>query len=262
MRKNLLFTNSLKLEFIDGDYAQLDSNWRIETSGYIFTRLYYIYAGSGFVTCNEETIPMVPGNLYLLPKDLPISYCCPESMEQLYFHVTLTNLEGFDILTNIPKVCQLPCSWELLHKLKQLYVSQDYCDLLEFKNLVTKNVIDCLHSTKMSPITTKSYSQEVLQAISYVQNNVNLQLTTNQIAQAVFTSPNRLHKIFKAETGMTIGAYLDRLVLFRATQLLKDPKLPIGEISRQLGFCDQYYFSRRFKNQFGQTPSEFRKHRK
>jgi AraC-like DNA-binding protein len=205
---------------------------------------------------------MVPGNLYLLPKDLPISYCCPESMEQLYFHVTLTNLEGFDILTNIPKVCQLPCSWELLHKLKQLYVSQDYCDLLEFKNLVTKNVIDCLHSTKMSPITTKSYSQEVLQAISYVQNNVNLQLTTNQIAQAVFTSPNRLHKIFKAETGMTIGAYLDRLVLFRATQLLKDPKLPIGEISRQLGFCDQYYFSRRFKSQFGQTPSEFRKSRK
>ena len=134
--------------------------------------------------------------------------------------------------------------------------------MLEFKNLVTKNVIDCLHGTKMSPITTKSYSQEVLQAISYVQNNVNLQLTTNQIAQAVFTSPNRLHKIFKAETGMTIGAYLDRLVLFRATQLLKDPKLPIGEISRQLGFCDQYYFSRRFKNQFGQTPSEFRKHRK
>ena len=128
--------------------------------------------------------------------------------------------------------------------------------------LVTKNVIDCLRSVALPPIATKNYSQEVLQAISYMQNNVNLQLTTNQISQAVFTSPNRLHKIFKAETGMTIGAYLDRLVLFRATQLLKDPKTSIGEISRQLGFCDQYYFSRRFKNQFGQTPSEFRKSRK
>ena len=262
MRKNLLFTNSLKLEFIDGDYAKLDSSWRIDTSPYIFTRLYYIYAGSGQVTCNGKTITMLPGNLYLLPKDLPISYCCPESMEQLYFHITLTNLEGVDILANIPNVCQLPCSEELLSRLKALYVSLDYHDLLEFKMLVTKTVIDCLRAAVLPPLTTNSYSPDVLQAISYMQNNVNLQLTTNQIAQAVFTSPNRLHKIFKAETGTTIGAYLDRLVLFRAAQLLIDPKLSIGEISRQLGFCDQYYFSRRFKNQFGQTPSEFRKNRK
>lgn len=262
MEKNLLFTNSLKLEFIDGDYCKLDNNWKIDLSPYIFTRLYYIYEGGGLVTCNGKTIAMTPGNLYLLPKDLPISYCCPESMEQLYFHVTLTNLEGFDILANIPNVCELPCSAEHLNKLKRLYTSSNYCDLLEFKTLVTKNVIDCIHSAKLSPVTTKNYSQEVLQAISYVQNNVNLQLTTKQVSQAVYTSPNRLHKIFKAEIGMTIGAYLDRLVLFRATQLLKDPKLSIGEISRQLGFCDQYYFSRRFKNQFGQTPSEFRKNRK
>ena len=262
MRKNLLFTNSLKLEFIDGNYAALDSNWRIDTSPYIFTRLYYIYEGSALVTCNGETTTMLPGNLYLLPKDLPISYYCPEYMEQLYFHITLTNLEGIDILANIPHVCQLPCSRELLNKLKELYISPDYCDLLEFKMLVTKTVIDCLRHAKIAPMSTNSYSQDVLQAISYMQNNVNLQLTTNEIAQAVFCSPNRLHKLFKAETGTTIGAYLDRLVLFRAAQLLIDPKQSIGEISRQLGFCDQYYFSRRFKNHFGQTPSEFRKNRK
>jgi len=262
MRKNLLFANSLKLEFIDGDYCEVDSSWPTECFPYMFTRLYYIYKGSGLVSCNGETITMLPGNLYLLPKDVPISHICPESMEQLYFHVTLTNLEGIDILANIPKVCQLPCSWELLNKLKELYASADYCDLLEFKMLVTQTVIECLHSVKAASIATKSYSPDVLQAISYMQNNVNLQLTTNQISEAVFTSPNRLHKLFKAETGMTIGAYLDRLVFFRAAQLLIDPKQSIGEISRQLGFCDQYYFSRRFKNQFGQTPSEFRKNRK
>lgn len=262
MRKNLLFTNSLKLEFVDGDYAILDNTWRIDTSPYIFTRLYYIYAGSALVTCNGKTITMLPGNLYVLPKDVPISYHCPEYMEQLYFHVTLTNLDGFDILATIPSVCQLPCSWEILNKLKKLHTSSDYCDLLEFKMLVTKSIIDCLHGASLPPVATKSYSPDVLQAISYMQNNVNLQLTTNQIAQAVFTSPNRLHKIFKAETGITIGAYLDGLVFFQAAQLLIDPRLSIGEISRRLGFCDQYYFSRRFKDHFGQTPSDFRKRRK
>lgn len=259
MRNSLLFANSLKLEFIDGDYCRLDSSWRMEISPYIFTRLYYVYDGGGVVTCNGETITMQPGNLYLLPKDVPIGYRCPVFMEKLYFHITLVNLEGVDVLGNIPRVCQLPCSRELLDRLKQLHTAENYCDLLEFKMLVMKTVIDCLRDAQMPAATTKSYSQEVLQAISYMQNNVNLQLTTNQIAQALYTSPNRLHKIFKAETGATIGTYLDRIVFFRAMQLLKDPTMSIGEISRQLGFCDQYYFSRRFKNQFGQTPSEFRK---
>ena len=262
MRKNLLFANSSKLEFIDGGYYQLSSSWRWDYAPYMFTRLYYIYEGSAFVTCNGKTITMLPGNLYLLPKDVPISYSCPEYLEQLFFHVTLTNLEGIDLLSNIPSVCQLPCSRELLNKLKDLHKSSNYCDLLEFKMLVTKNILDCLHIADRATIPTRSFSPDVLQAISYMQNNVNLQLTTNQIAQAVYTSPNRLHKLFKAETGTTIGAYLDRLVLFRAAQLLIDPKLSIGEISRQLGFCDQYYFSRRFKKQFGETPSAFRKHRK
>ena len=262
MRKNLMFANSLKLEFIDGDYCKLDSNWRIDTSPYIFTRLYYIYAGSALVTCNGKTITMEPGNLYLLPKDVPISYYCPETLDQLFFHVTLTNLEGFDILANIPNVCQLPCSWELLDKLKELHESADYCDLLEFKMLVMKTIIDCLHSENLPSMTTKSYSPEIIQAINYMQNNLNLQLTAEEVAKAVFTSPNRLHKLFKAETGITLGAYLDRQILFRAAQLLIDPTQPIGEISRQLGFCDQFYFSRRFKSQFGQTPSEFRKCRR
>lgn len=262
MRKNLLFANSLKLEFIDGGYYKLSSNWRWDNLPYMFTRLYYIYKGSALVTCNGETTTMLPGNLYLLPKDVTISYSCPEYLEQLFFHVTLTNLEGIDILANIPTVCRLPCSWELLNKLKEIHISSNYCDLLELKMLVTQNIIDCLHIAKRASIPTKSYSPDVLQAISYMQNNVNLQLTTNQISQAVYTSPNRLHKLFKAETGTTIGAYLDRLVLFRAAQLLIDPKLSIGEISRQLGFCDQYYFSRRFKKQFGETPSAFRRRRK
>ena len=262
MRKNLMFANSLKLEFIDGGYYELSSDWRWDHAPYMFTRLYYIYKGSALVTCNGETTVMLPGNLYLLPKDVPISYSCPEYLEQLFFHVTLTNLEGIDILENISDVCRLPCTWELLNKLKELHTSSNYYDLLEFKMLVTQNLIECLRGAKETYIAIKSYSPDVLQAIRYMQNNVNLQLTTSQISQAVYTSPNRLHKLFKSETGMTIGAYLDRLVLFRAAQLLIDRKLTIGEISRQLGFCDQYYFSRRFKKQFGETPSSFRRYRK
>lgn len=259
MLRSLFFTNSLNLEFWSGSYVKLDSSWECNYPTCYITRLYYVYKGSAFLYCNGETITMEPGNLYLIPGSLHLCYKCPEYMEKLFFHVTCTNLEGIDMLDSIPKICQIPCSQEILDKLKELHLSRDYYELLEFKALVTKTVADCLRGIDLPSMVAKSYSQEVFQAIAYMQKNISVQLTGNQIAQAVFVSPNRLFKHFKAETGITLGAYLDRLILLRASQLLSDPHLSIGEISRQLGFCDQFYFSNRFKALSGQTPSQYRK---
>jgi AraC-like DNA-binding protein len=86
-----------------------------------------------------------------------------------------------------------------------------------------------------------------------------IQLTGEQIAQAVYVSPSFLYKRFKAEMGISLGAYQDKLIFYRAIQLLAERQLSMKEISQQLGFCDQYYFSRRFKSQMGTTPSRYRK---
>lgn len=147
----------------------------------------------------------------------------------------------------------------MLEKLRKLYTSVDYYELMEFKLLVTKTIVDCLHGLDLPPMSAKSYTPEVLQAITYMQNNVTVQLSGNQIAQSVFASPKSLFKHFKDETGMTISAYMDKLILMRAAQLLADPQLSIGDISRQLDFCDQFYFSNRFKILSGHTPTQYRK---
>ena len=95
--------------------------------------------------------------------------------------------------------------------------------------------------------------------MAYMQNNITVQLSGEQIANAVGISPSSLHKRFKAETGMSLGAYQDDLIFNRAKQLLAQRQLSIKEVSQQLGFCDQYYFSRRFKAKTGVTPSNYRK---
>ena len=35
--------------------------------------------------------------------------------------------------------------------------------------------------------------------------------------------------------------------------------MQISRISERYGFCDQFYFSRRFKEKFGVTPQKYRK---
>ena len=258
MLRSLLHANALKLEFLSGGYASVDTRWVCPELRIPFTRLYYIYSGSAVLSCNGEDIVMQPGNMYLLPTDLPISYYCPEAMDQFFLHVTLSTAEGFDLLSLVPKICQLPCSWEFLTQLKDLLSLDDYGQLLKLKTCVLQNLVDCMLAENI-PFPTKPFSRDVLQAMTYVQNNISIQLTGEQIAQAVCVSPSSLYKRFKAETGISLGAYQDKLIFQRASQLLAERQLSLKEISQQLGFCDQYYFSRRFKAQTGMTPSHYRK---
>ena len=258
MFKNLRLANTLKLEFLSGGYAYLDKRWICGRRRFPFTRLYYIYSGSAVLSCDDETITMTPENMYLLPANLPVSYHCPEHMGQFFLHITLTTPEGFDMLSLIPKVCRIPCSQSLMEQLKGFCNTEDYGQLLQFKTLVSQNIADCLLAEQLSfPI--KPYSREILQAMTYMQNNITLQLSGEQIAHAVGISPSSLHKRFKAETGMSLGAYQDDLIFNRAKQLLAQRQLSVKEVSQQLGFCDQYYFSRRFKAKTGATPSNYRK---
>ena len=259
MRTNLYHASKLNIEFLSGCYVHLDSKWKHPLHRWASTRLYYVYKGEAFLYQDGREIPMLPGHLYLIPPNLEISYCCPEYMEKLFFHVSVTNLDNFDILSNLTKICILPFSAELLADLKALHNSQNIYDLLQFKMLVMKTILDCLETENLPPLLTKSFSPEILQAINYIQNNVTVQLTAEQIAGELFISRHRLQKHFKAETGLTVGEYMDRQLVYRATQLMVNSHLSLGEISTQLGFCDQFYFSRRFKELTGQTPSTFRK---
>ena len=259
MLKNLQLANNLKLELLTGSYTTVDTRWVCDNKRFPFARLYYVYSGSGVLVCNGQSITMTPGNLYLLPTDLPISYHCPERMGMLFLHVTLTTPDRFDILALPTRICQFSCSREELEKFKSFHDFTDYGQLLEFKNFIYQTVTNCLISEKI-PFPVKSYSQEILQAISYMQNNITIQLSGEQIAHAIFISPSRLYKRFKAETGLSLGAYQDKLIIHQATVLLADRQLSLKEISQQLGFCDQYYFSRRFKAQMGITPSHYRKY--
>lgn len=259
MLKNLHLVNTLKLELLSGTYSVLDNRWICGERRFPFTRLYYVCKGSAILSCNGRTITMEPGNMYLLPTNLPVAYHCPVYMEKFFLHVTLTTPEGFDMLSLIPRVCQIPCSQSLLAQLREFSESDDYGQLLQFKTLVSQNIVDCLQAENISfPI--RPYAKEILQAIAYMQNNVTVQLSGEQIANKVGLSPSTLHKRFKGEMGISLGAYQDKLIFYRATQLLAQRQLSIKEISQQLGFCDQYYFSRRFKAKTGKTPSQYRKY--
>lgn len=67
---------------------------------------------------------------------------------------------------------------------------------------------------------------------------------------------------FRLATGVTPNAFVLKMKIARAQQLLKETSLAILDISNMLGFRDQSYFTLAFKKVVGDTPTRWRMLRK
>ncbi|MDR1307373.1 MAG: AraC family transcriptional regulator [Treponema sp.] len=85
-------------------------------------------------------------------------------------------------------------------------------------------------------------------------------LNLTDISAELGLSPSRFNEIFKTYTAMTPYQYFIQLKIHRAGHLLEDENVSVKEVSFSLGFEDQYYFSRLFKNKTGIAPSEWKKY--
>ena len=72
--------------------------------------------------------------------------------------------------------------------------------------------------------------------------------------------PDYFRRSFKRHTSLSPLAYLNRMRIGRAKDLLRlEPSLSVGEISCRCGFRDPLYFSTAFKHAEGISPLEYRK---
>jgi two-component system response regulator YesN len=81
-------------------------------------------------------------------------------------------------------------------------------------------------------------------------------LTIGQLASWTACHPDHLTRLFRAETGETLIAYIQRQRLERAKALMADPRLRIRDVSRLVGINDPAYFSRVWRKAFGKSPSD------
>lgn len=80
----------------------------------------------------------------------------------------------------------------------------------------------------------------------------------DDVAAALFISPNYLRQLFKQETGQTFTEYLTAQRMQRARILLGTPETRVADVAEQVGYADPRYFSVSFKKYYHMTPSEYR----
>lgn len=87
----------------------------------------------------------------------------------------------------------------------------------------------------------------------------NPDLGTEQLCRAANLSPSQLYRKMKALIDMPPNAFIRKIRLHKALELLKTTDLNISEIAYEAGFNDPNYFSRAFHKEFGKSPVIYRK---
>jgi AraC-like DNA-binding protein len=101
------------------------------------------------------------------------------------------------------------------------------------------------------------YQQTVEKAKYLMESNVFSAINLPVISEQLGISTSRLNEIFKTYTSMTPYQYYIHIKIHKAESLLEE-ELPVKEVAYKMGFEDQYYFSRLFKNKTGVSPSDWK----
>ncbi|WP_245868994.1 helix-turn-helix domain-containing protein, partial [Vibrio fujianensis] len=83
-------------------------------------------------------------------------------------------------------------------------------------------------------------------------------LHSGDIAQAAFVSQRQLERLFKQFLNTSPNLYLREMQLnYGRTLLSNDRGVSIQHVAEQCGFSDSNYFSKCFKQKFGQSPRQY-----
>lgn len=102
-----------------------------------------------------------------------------------------------------------------------------------------------------------SSAESVEKTIQYMQEHYMESITVKQLAELADVSLWQYTPIFQKLTGKRPLDYLTELRINHSKQLMLETSEPLREIARLVGFSDEYYFSRRFRQKTGVTPGQY-----
>ena len=104
-----------------------------------------------------------------------------------------------------------------------------------------------------------AYQSRINKVLDFIELHLDQNLSLGELADVAAFSRFHFHRIFRAMMGDSVGQYVNRVRLERATRLLiYHPGKTITEIALECGFSSQATFARAFKTMFGISASEYR----
>lgn len=169
-------------------------------------------------------------------------------------NLSLTKLRLIAFFTHLLKREEWQRSYENLYALEKINECQTLKEMVD----IGRNLADALAASAAGSLYSGN-SEAIRQLVLYLHAHYSEDISLKGAAEKVHLNPTYLSTLFKQETGLSFSAYLSRLRLTRAEELLRKSNLSITEIALQSGFSSPGYFTNIFRKKHHMTPSAFRR---
>ena len=262
-----------------GGRARCTRAWTIgETPLNQCWKLYYVRRGAAAVTFDSGRQNLVPGHIYVINGYQQTGQICEVAMDVDWLHFQISSWRLRLRMDQLPFSVSLPCarrSWraESLKEVRELFdqPATAYRNLhglrldaspethLRVLGVLLGVLGEALERHPEHGATTADLPPQVQSALDFMEQNYldNPPLAT--LARQAGWQAEYFHCRFRQALGMTPFAFMERRRMEEAVQLLTETDIPLKELSAQLRFSSQFYFTRVFTRRFGVNPSVFRR---
>lgn len=163
-----------------------------------------------------------------------------------------------------------------LKLLEMVRVFAEYCRTMNIKLAVenlevhfqqTKNVLDFFelfremikNALGSETNTTENKKEKFIQSVcEYIEAHFSEDISISDIAEAFNVSDGYLSRAFKQVKEQSVIEYISEKRIENARALLLERDLPIEQIAQLSGYRTHHYFTKKFKEKFGCTPTQYR----
>lgn len=253
-----------RLYLTDVGYFPLAKNHYRERKEGIEAHIFiYCTHGKGYIEIDNKIISMFENTAFCIPGNKKHKYYSdiddPWSILWVHF-------KGDDIKNYPLEDCQLITNFTYNATNRMLFLFDLLFRVLE-ANYTIGNFIYI--TSVLELILSETYFREknsiineqnkhITNIIRYMYKNIGKMLTLEEISKEFELSKSYLNLIFQENTGISPINFFISLKINQASNELKSTDKLIYTIATELGYKDQYYFSRLFKKIVGVSPKEYR----
>lgn len=233
----------------------------------------YLKRGHISLVCGDEELDVVGGMIYIIPAGVShrivikdynhyertLIFLNPWTYTRSYYSDLIYNIAmGFS--TDKPLIAEADEEIKKhLDTIKSELKSKDLLSEDVIVSSVTLLLSDVIRRLGITVGDSKKPNKLVVEVQRFIQENYKYPIMISDIAENFFISKYYLSHIFKEQTGMSPKSFLTLTRVTKAYNMLHGSDARISEIAEMCGFSNVNDMINKFKQQYGISPSQFRK---
>lgn len=214
-----------------------------------------------YIAEKDRIYHLQTGKLYFIPATLPVEFCLDEKTFFLSIHTSFEIFPGVELFSSCTRmtVTDAPEQAAKLQLLMDTEKENSYCSAVLAGSLVLSLQSFLMTFYDPREFHTSTALQQYAFLTEYLKEKATARTHVKDLAKLRGESRENFSRHFSRTTKLTPKELIDHFVIQRALELIRKDH-SFKEIASILEFSNEFVFSRYFKRNMKQAPSQWRKH--